>query len=312
MTIPYKGVRAPRGKIGFIGGLQPFFAAGEVSFAQECPELVAQLLSFPHGRIDAPNALAYALQMRPAAPIYDGFDPAGHIVEGIEIAQGQPLMLAANATGGMTTAILVQAFEKTLRILADWVYEGPPAERAADIVQAAMQTIDNSRVRAVPVARPWDDMLKLPLPDRMLSRPNRPAWVVPQHHSDRMMNVGLMQAVRAVPAEVRVGGQGIAGTLYLRDALGRLVRGLPAVEVSPAARWTLRALAGGYTRSFVRGHLQNEAEEGPYRVLMEGLETFCGLIGGEAADSDEDNGQTMRIDERTGRAYASAMPMRAR
>ena len=310
ITIPYRGMRAPRGKLDFIRGLQPFFSAREVLFAQPLPDLEAQLLNFPTGRIDAPNALAYALMMRPSSPIYDGFN-RDHIVEGVQIAAGQRLMLAANATGAMTTAILLQSFDGKLRILADWVYEGGPAERAADIVEAAAQIVDTSRVVAVPVERPWDEMLKLPLPDRMISRPNNPLWIVPQQHSDRMMNVGLMQAVRAVPAEVRVGGTETAGSIHLRDTLSRTVRGLPAVEISPAARWTLRALAGGYTRGMVRGRLQDFAEEGPYRVLMEGLEAFCGMTDA-AAHKEDDPDQISRVDERSGLRYASAMPARAR
>ncbi len=316
-TIPVKGIHAVSGTRGagqtsFIEGLQPLFAAGEVIFAQPMKALEDQLLSFPHGIRDTANALAYSQTTRPAAPIYDGFDPESHVVLGSALSAGQRLFLAGNATGAMTAAVLVQAFEGKLRILADWVFEGGPAERAADIVQAAAQEIDTSSVRAVPVARPWDDMLKLPLPDRLLSRPNRPAWIVPDHHSDRLMNVGLMQAVRAAPAEVRVGGDRREGEMYLRDALARTVRGMPAVEINPQARWTLRALAGGYTKGMTRGRLSEEAEEGPYRLIMEGLEAFCGLVGTAVVDNDADSEQNMRIDERTGRAYASAMPMRSR
>ncbi len=62
----------------------------------------------------------------------------------------------------------------------------------------------------------------------------------------------------------------------------------------------------------VRGRLQDAAEEGPYRVLMEGLEAFCGAIQFATVDNDENSAQNMRIDERTGRSYASAMPMRIR
>ena len=89
------------------------------------------------------------------------------------------------------------------------------------------------------------------------------------------------------------------------------MRGLPAVEISPAARWTLRALAGGYTRGMVRGRLQDFAEEGPYRVLMEGLEAFCGMTDA-AAHKEDDPDQISRVDERSGLRYASAMPARAR
>jgi hypothetical protein len=61
----------------------------------------------------------------------------------------------------------------------------------------------------------------------------------------------------------------------------------------------------------LRGRLQENPEDGPYKVLMEGLETFCALVSArrEVAE-DDDNMQAMRVDERTGARYASAMPQR--
>jgi hypothetical protein len=308
VTIPLRPMRAPRGKLDFIRGLQPFFASREVVFAQPLPELEAQLLNFPTGRIDAPNALAYALQMRPAAPIYDGFTEA-LITEDLSPVPGAKLTLAANATGAVTTAILVSDGQGVLRILADWVLEGPPAERAAEIAQAAIVSADAARLVPVRRERVWDDQLKAAVPDRLLLRREVPGWVVPPHHSDRYTNVGLVQAIRRIPAEVRVGGQETTGTLYIREALSRQVRGMPAIEISPNARWTLRALAGGYTRQMIHGRLREYAEEGPYRVLMEGLESWCGMVSTRRDDNEDiDNRQPQRIDERTGRRYASAMP----
>jgi hypothetical protein len=60
-----------RGKIDFIRSLQPFFQAREVTFCKALPELESQFRSFPKGAIDGPNALAYALKMRPGLVIYD-------------------------------------------------------------------------------------------------------------------------------------------------------------------------------------------------------------------------------------------------
>ncbi len=314
-TIPYRGVGAISGTRGqgqtqFIRGLQPFFAAREVIFAQPLPALESQLLNFPTGRRDTANALAYAPMTRPAAPIYDGFTTE-HIVADLALAAGKPVFLAANATGAITAAVLVQAFEGTLRILADWVFEGPPAERVADIYEEAALFGDTSRMVAVPArSRGWDEMLKTALPeDRLVARRLAPVWIVPPHHAERYTNVGLMQAVRGLPAEVRPGGEQIAGSLHLRDLLSRTVRGMPAVEIGAGARWTLRALAGGYTRAMIRGRLQDAAEEGPYRVLMEGLEAFAAIIRTGATDDKEDDAeQNFRYDARTGKRYVSAMP----
>jgi hypothetical protein len=311
VTIPVKGVQAISGTRGggqtrFIEGLQPLFANREVVFAQPMKALEDQLLSFPHGIRDTANALAYAQTTKPGAPVYDGFTE-DHIFEDLRPAAGAKLSLAANATGAMTAAMLVSHAEGVLRILADWVFEGPPAERVADIAIAATLAADASQYMRVRETS-WKTALEAAAPDRLRLRAASPGWVVAPHHSDTYMNTGLVQAIRHLPAEVRVGGSGAAGGIYIREALSRAVRGLPAVQISSEARWTLRALAGGYARAMVRGRLQDHAEEGPYRVLMEGLEAFCGLVSTRReSEEDSDSGQFQRIDERTGARYASAM-----
>ena len=46
-------------------------------------------------------------------------------------------------------------------------------------------------------------------------------------------------------------------------------------------------------------------------MLMEGLESFMGLVGrGVTETREEDEGQNYRVDERTGNRYVSAMPQR--
>lgn len=309
ITIPYRGIRAPRGKLDFIRGLQPFFGAREVIFAQEQPELEAQLLSFPHGRIDAPNALAYALQTRPAATVFDGFSVTEHLDETLEIVRGEPLYLAANATGGMTTAVLAQASGGSIALLADWVMEGGPAERIADIAGQAALLGDTAVFAAnASGAKTWEAMLKAVTPDPVMLRRQAPVWVVGPQHGERYTNVGLTQAIRALPGEQRTGGTEVDGSLHLRDLLGRTERGLPCVAVGPGARWTLRAFSGGYCRAMVRGRLQDHAEEGPYRVLVEGILSFCGMLRGAVPHDGDGEEQNFRVDERTGRRYVSAMP----
>ena len=305
-------MRAPRGKLDFIRGLQPFFAARECEFAQELPALTEQLLNFPTGRIDAPNALAYALQMRPGLPIYESFT-AEHIVENPEIARDRPLFLVANATPAMTVAALCQAHDGKLVVLRDWVMEGGPAELTPYIYSEAMlQAGERERVLRDRPGRGWDAMLKGAAPDRVLTRPEPPTWVIPPHHSEKYTNVGLAAAAKAIPADLRFGGEEVRGQAHLHDLLGRIIRGLPAVEIGTGARWTLRALSGGYTRALLRGRLQDYPEEGPYRLLMEGIESFCGLLRAGLADRGE-NGESEQpmAFTRDGRAYRSAMPQKA-
>ena len=65
----------------------------------------------------------------------------------------------------------------------------------------------------------------------------------------------------------------------IRALLKRQVRGGPALRVSQKARWTLNGFAGGYCKSVSKnGMLSEFADEGPYKTLMEGLESFASLL----------------------------------
>lgn len=256
-SLPLRPVKAPKGKIDFIKGLQPFFQARELVFAQQLPELAAQLLSFPTGAIDIPNALAYALRLRPGAPMYEDFG-ARNAAEDLRPAPSDSCWLCLNATRGMVTGQLVQVLDGAIRIYADWAREGEPSEVLRDIVQAASLEAG----KAV----------------RLVAGP---------HHFDRFNNVGLVQAAQALPAEVRQAVAPEQGRPHIRNLLQREHRYMPMLMVSSDARWTLNGFSAGYARAMLKGgQIAEYAEEGAYRVMMEGLESFCGLLQLGAVDQD--------------------------
>jgi len=308
-AVPTRAIRAPKGKLDFIRGLQHFFNSGEVVFACALPELEAQLLSFPSGRIDAPNALAYALTLRPGAPVYDGFGD-GNVAAVLEPSGHQPLYLAVNATGSITAAVLCQYFDGRLYIFRDWVREGDASSTVADIYAEASLEGDFSEEVQRPVGTLAEALKGPGLRSYMRRVP--PRFVVPPQHRDRFMNVGLIQAIGRIPAQVATGAAPAGGREWLRNALGRLTRGMPQVQVCSAARWTLNAFAGGYAVPLLRGQrageLGAEAEEGVYRVLMEGLESVVGLM--QAAPAEEEEFAGNWAFDRQGRRYRSAMPSR--
>lgn len=314
IVLPLKGTAAISGTKGagqthfIISSLQPFFDAGEVEFAQELPRIREELLNFPRGRRDAINALAYAVLMRPGAPIYDSFAER-HIVEDPDHGRAQPLYLAANATAGMTAAALLQFFAGRLVVLADWIIEGNPAEAALTVWTEAAQMADTMRLRPPSRPRAWEDMLKLAVPDEYVTRRAAPVWTIPPQHGERYTNVGLSQAIRMLPAEQRFGGDRVSGQQALENLLKIETHAGPAVEIASRARWTIRALSGGYARSFHKGRLLDYAEEGPYRLLMEGIESFTALmrVGLAEAEEEADMEQNWATD-RFGRRYKSALP----
>ena len=276
VTLPLKAMKAPNAKLSFIGGLQPFFAAREVEFAKPLPDLKGQLLGFPTGDIDAPNALAYALKMRPGAPIYDNFG-GRHVAEDLQPAQGRPLWLCLNATRTCVTGVLAQAFDGQVRLLGDCVREGEPAAAALDV-------LDWARLEAGAHA----DL-------RFTAGPL---------HFEQYNNVGMRQALSRVPAELRPAVVPERGRPYIRALLATERAGFAAMQVSDKAGWTLNAFAGGYARALMkRGDLAEYAEEGIYRTLMEGLESFLGLL--EVGSPDETGSARFNAETAQGRPYRS-------
>ena len=311
MLLPLKAMRAPRGKLQFIRGMQPFFHAREVEFAQPMPVFAEQLISFPAGKIDVPNAAAYALLMRPGLPIYDSFGPE-HIVEEPEYNRTKPVYLAANATGSMTAAVLVQAYDNRLVVLCDWVREGLPGELVQGIQNEAALFADTAQmVRKVEPRRQWQEMLKTAVPDSLVLRRTPPVWVLPPRHADRYMNVGFAQAIKAIPAEVKYGGNEVAGQQNPAKALAEYYEAHRrsrsthcAMDAQSYGRW-IHSLNGQR-----RMRLQDYAEEGPYRLLMEGLESFVGIAQRKLARGDDEEDMDNYSTDRHGRRYKSAMPAR--
>jgi hypothetical protein len=214
-------------------------------FAAEMPELRSQLLGFPRGRIDGPNALAYALTLRPGIPVYDNFNPNQHVAESILWQRSEPVYLAMHATGAYTTGVLLQSvFGRTL-ILRDWIREGDPGVNAGEVVREAAMY---ARTRIEIVLHP--------------------------QHFDEWRNVGLAQAIRAMPAAIGKGLDPAKGRAHLRKELERMTRTSPAVQIDAAARWTLAAISAGYAQKPGK----NEPEPGIHRTLMEGLESALALM----------------------------------
>lgn len=250
MSLPVKPVKAPNGKLSFIRGLQPFFMSGEASFAKPLQELADQLLAFPNGKIDAPNALAYALKMRPGAPIYEDFRDSIHVAEEIRPVSNQMTWLALNATPVCVTGMLIQTHDNSMRVFADWVMEGDPQMILTKIIGQA-QLVAGRKV----------------------------SLVMGPKHFDQYHNVGLRQAATRIPVEVQQGTPPAMGRTRIIDMLQREERGRPRLMISADAVWTLNGLSGGYGRALGKDFtLADYAEEGPYKVLMEGFESLCGLL----------------------------------
>ena len=271
--LPIRALKAPKGKVDFIGSLQPFFKAGEVIFAGDhakFEELEKQLLAFPTGRIDAPNALAYFLKLRPGQPMFENFSN-DNIVEGIKPNAVRPVYLVINATNVCVTGVLCQVSDGVLSVFADFAAQGDPGSSLSSIAKEAGIAAKTSFQA-----------------------------VAPKRHFTQWDGIGLRASARSLPLEISPGGDEIQGREQIRQLIERTHRGVPMLRICPEAGWTLRAFTGGYSRDVDK----ILPTDNVYRTLCEGLESFAGLMA-YGVDRDRDDGVRYETDSH-GRRFISA------
>ena len=276
VVVPVRAVKAPKSKLDFISGLQPYLNSGELTFAKDLPGLVRQFLNFPTGRIDAPNALAYALRLRPGVVVFEDF-ANGHVADDLPVRAHVPVWLCLNAGSGLTTGVVCQLVNGALHILCDAVAEGDPGATLSAMVQAVQTEVGAVRLVAGP-----------------------------DHYLDRD-TLGLRGAVARLPAGLRHGGRSEVGRDEIRRLLRAQIKGEPALRVDTRARWTLNGLACGYARNINKtGQVDEDPAPGLYATLLAGLESFTALLKIGTLSESRPN---VRVTE-GGQRYVSALPNR--
>lgn len=284
---PFCPVKAPRSKLDFIRGLQPFFAAKEVIFVGNAPDfqtLTAQLKNFPTGRIDAPNALAYAPLLRPGLPVFEGFPLTAILPEEKAPTRSRPLLLALHAshTSQQLVGVVCQFSQEGLTVYADYALEGTPGLRLPGLLQAAS----------------FDFGRKLQI-------------VAPPIHFRPYDTIGLRAAASTIPAEIERGGVPQTGREVLRQMLERLSpnTGRPRLCVRENAHWTLRGFAGGYHYDMngSKGQLRPEPKDNIYAVVLGALESVAARSG--LSMQDETSHERHYAEDEHGRKYLTSRPM---
>ena len=264
VVLPLRPLKAPRGKLDFIRGLQPYFRAGEVELAQDMPDLRAQLLGFPNGYIDAPNALAYMLRLGLGLPIYDNFREE-HIANVGRAVKGAAPYLLINTNSQATTACLAQLTSGRLTVLWDEIVEADAGSCLTDILKDANLILAELFSPSRSASLTGADRGASPPAIRLVSPPD---------HFDAYSTHGLRSAVRiSGRGNLLRGGEVGAGREEIRSLLRRASHGRPAVQVSTRSSWTLRAFAGGFARDADK----QEPQRNTYSLLMEALESFVSL-----------------------------------
>lgn len=258
--VPLTPLNAPRdrNKARFIAGLQPFFEAGDMLMCGDFPDLVQEMDGFPRGLIDVLNALAYAPQMRGGRPVYEDFG-FSHVAPDLTPNAREKIYLCISSRASHTAGCLAQFINGAIRVFADWVKEG-------DVTSALEQIIPEARIVA----------------GRM------PDLVAPTDQFDAFNNAGLPVACRRLNVRpIKVPAKAIGS---LRPFLQKTMVHQPGFLVSRSARWTLNALALGYSFGLDKtGIIAAEPDSGYYETLMEGLEGLARMLTVQPEHRDDLN-----------------------
>jgi hypothetical protein len=275
--VPLTPLNAPRdrNKTRFISGLQVFFEAGDILMCDDFPDLFQEMDGFPRGMVDVLNALAYAPQLRGGRPVYDDFGLI-HVMPELAPDPKRPAYLAISARASHSAACLVQFNNGALRVYADWLREGDPTSALEQIIPEAKLAAGRAVVLVAPLAQ-----------------------------FDPYNNVGLAGACRRLgqnPTRLPGGSTGA-----LKPFLQKQVMHQPAFLVSQSARWTLNALALGYSYGLDKsGMLKAEPDADYYRTLMEGLEGLAKWLTLQSPSGDSEDAHYAFTE--TGYRYMTSRP----
>lgn len=278
ISLPLVDLRAPKDKIDFIKGLQPFYSSGSAIHAKHLPDLETELLQFPTGRMDVPNALAYFLRMRAGRTVYEDFS-FEHIAPILELAPTMPQYLVMSSRSSICAAALIQYVNGVLRVHRDWVVNKPPQEAFMLIFREATFASGGE--------------IKLG---------------APKEQFDRYTNHGLPAAAKRDGLPMMHFNEAAKSEGALKPWLTRRERGDTAFMVADTARWTINGLASGYARKLEKGGaLATLPADNQYRVLLEAIESFTAWF--DKATKASDMGFETRYAVATdGRRYLTSLP----
>jgi len=275
ISIPISPQRAPKDKKSFIGGLQPFYMAGDVVHVENCKDLENELASFPTGRCDVPNALAYAPRMRAAKPVYEDFG-GQHIAENLQVHLRSKTYLAVSSTPSMTAAALLQFRDGNIYVIKDWCRNEPPVEAIPIIIQEAVLTGGDFTA------------------------------ITPAEQMDKYTNNGIPACFRNYKNRLLRGHLASKCIGSLTARLKTTNKGSAAFQASTEAKWTINGMARGYARKLQpTGSYADLPERNQYSLVMEAIESFAGYLNGGMIEGEEDLIWSFTA---KGREYISALP----
>ena len=281
VTLKLKPINAPqdRKKAQFVMGLQSFFAAGDIILVggrEAHPQLISQILNFPSGKKDVINALAYAPRVFSGQAVYGDFGEA-NIVHGYQVPRQASLLLALNASGTDTTAVLCALVGSYLTVLHDWISPLVPSEAVPDIAMFIRSTYPGRQVTPWVTADVFDQVGRTPL----VAALKQQGW-------------------RASRGEYANVARGNLNTMIRTETRGRRL-----LQVDSNARHTLEALSLGYNYPIMPGGERHaEPENNSSKTLIIGLE----ILGFALTKAPDNDSLQVNSYNASGQPYLSALP----
>lgn len=285
IALPLKPLQAPqdRNKLTFILGLEPFFEAGDIVLVggkMAHPQLVAEILNFPHGTLNILNALAYSLRMFSGQPIYEDFSHA-NIGDAPEPKNGETVYVAFNATPSETVCVALVRSQRSLFVAADFSATGSPLDAVKYLA---------SELRATFPAASFS------------------LWV-PAEVYDQWQRVPLVPALRAAGLTPYRGEHIAISRGSLTEKIRTVVRQRRMLMVDERAKLTANALAAGYCLAAQKGGGNaQEPEQGVSRLVAEALECLASMMNLSLNDGVL-KGAHMAVNAQ-GQQYQTALPRR--
>lgn len=285
VALPLKPLQAPqdRNKDTFILGLEAFFQAKDIVLVGgklAHPQLVAEILNFPHGTKNILNALAYSLRMFSGQPIYEDFSHA-NVAEAPDARAGETVFVGFNATPSETVAVALLRSQRTLWAVRDFACAGAPSD-AVRMLAADLRAA-------------------FPRADFQL-------WAPAEIH-DQWQRVPLVPALRAARLSPFRGEHVAVARGCLTDKIRTVVRNRRMLMVDPKAALTANALAAGYCLAAEKGgQSAKEPEAGVSRLIAEALECVASSLEKELSSANMAGAHLSTNAQ--GQTYHSALPAR--
>ena len=287
VTFELEALQAPqdRDKQAFIMGLEAFFRAGDVVLVGGRgmhPQLVAEMLNFPGGRLDILNALAYALRVFSGQPVYEDFGEA-NIGPAPALGPADKVAMCWMASQNEVVAVATYAHARHRYVVADWVASGPITDCVRAVFTEAKAALPRVRMEHWAPAELHDSYNRVPL-------------------------VPALRAERLIPWR---GEHTMIARGCLNDAIRTTIRERRLLTVDKAAIRTVAALAGGYSYPVARSGAKNAPEPSPgiSRLTGEAIESAEAMIGRGIGQEEENEGHfALNVG---GTRYRTALPQRS-